>query len=93
MADPILQVPMRETASIVTGESLHIHFTENCCFCSDATDEYFDTPLPTGDQKADYRWKGKAVKAGTINFHHTDYGSGCNGKRKMDSGRTIVIGN
>jgi hypothetical protein len=93
MADPILlQVPMRETADVTKGEVLHIHFTTDCCFCSDTTEEYFDKPLPIGDHKAGDKWHGTATKTGTISFHHTEYGSGCDTKRFMDAGRTITIG-
>ena len=94
MADPILlQVPMRETADITMGEVLHIHFTEDCCFCCATTEEYFDKPLPIGDRKAGDKWHGTATKTGTISFHQTAYGSGCGAKGFTDSGRSIKIGN
>jgi hypothetical protein len=94
MPDPILQVPIRQSATITAGETLTINFTEDCCFCCDADKiNNFVPPLPVGDQIAGYSWSGVAQVTGTINFHHTPYGTPCDKKHGVaTAGRTIIVG-
>jgi hypothetical protein len=97
MSEPLitmLQVPMRETASIALQESLTITFTEDCCFCCDPDQVgNFTPPLPRGDQKAGYVWNGVAIIPGTINFYHSEYGKGQGEKHKLTTGsRSIQVG-
>jgi hypothetical protein len=98
MPDLILQVPMRESVTISSGQTLTIHFTKTCCFCCDADKvNSFKPPLPVGDQDAGNVWTGVALVAGTVNFWSVTSGTDCGtapvtGTGVTTSGRTIIVG-
>jgi hypothetical protein len=95
MSDLVLQVPMRQSITISSGETLTINFTQACCFCCDADKvNNFNPPLPVGDQVAGYSWSGTAQVSGTINFHNVPSGTTCDKKHRVATGgRTIIVGN
>jgi hypothetical protein len=94
MADPILQVPMRESVTVTAGESITINFTNKCCFCCDPTKvNNFTPPLPIGDHLSGDTWTGVATVAGTVSFHHLPYGSTCPPVTPAATGgRSIIVG-
>jgi hypothetical protein len=98
MPDLILQVPMRESVTISSGQSLTIHFTQSCCFCCDSDKvNSFKPPLPVGDQDAGDVWSGVALVNGTVNFWSVASGTACGeapvtGASPETGGRSIIVG-